>query len=200
MLKTTIQQAKELNACSEAIAWAESIGLTEGTPVDVIEKGGELSWAFWLLAKTGGEAGRRMCVELACDFADRVLPIFEAKYPDDKRPRTAIETTRKWLLGEATIEEVRLATYVCASAAYADTYADAACACAYACAYAGTYADAACACAYACASACADAAYAGTYACASAGTCASAAYAAERDWQKKHFVDRVLTLLDGEEK
>ena len=33
---------------------------------------------------------------LACDFAERVLPIFEEKYPDDNRPRRAIEVKRKW--------------------------------------------------------------------------------------------------------
>jgi hypothetical protein len=32
--------------------------------------------------------------ELVCDFAEHVLPIFEAKYPDDDRPRKAIEAAR----------------------------------------------------------------------------------------------------------
>ena len=31
---------------------------------------------------------------LACDFAEHVLPIFEAKYPNDDRPRRAIEDWR----------------------------------------------------------------------------------------------------------
>lgn len=33
---------------------------------------------------------------LACSFAERVLPIFEEKYPEDNRPRRAIEVKRLW--------------------------------------------------------------------------------------------------------
>ena len=34
---------------------------------------------------------------LGCKFAERVLPIFEKKYPDEKRPRQALETKYKWI-------------------------------------------------------------------------------------------------------
>jgi hypothetical protein len=33
----------------------------------------------------------------AIDCAERVLPYFEEKYPDDKRPRKALETVKEWL-------------------------------------------------------------------------------------------------------
>lgn len=33
----------------------------------------------------------------AIDCAERILPYFEQKYPDDKRPRQAIETLQKWI-------------------------------------------------------------------------------------------------------
>jgi len=33
----------------------------------------------------------------ACDCAERVLPLFEARFPDDKRPRNAIETARRFV-------------------------------------------------------------------------------------------------------
>ena len=42
----------------------------------------------------------------ACDCAEHVLPIFEKQYPDDKRPRHAIETARKFALGTATQDEL----------------------------------------------------------------------------------------------
>lgn len=48
--------------------------------------------------------------QLAADFAERVLPIFEARYPDDRRPRLAIEAAR----GAADAY-----AYAAASAAYA---------------------------------------------------------------------------------
>lgn len=34
---------------------------------------------------------------LACDFAERVLPIFEKEYPEDNRPKRAIEVKRLWI-------------------------------------------------------------------------------------------------------
>ena len=33
----------------------------------------------------------------ALDCAERVLPLFEEKYPDDKRPRKALETLKDWM-------------------------------------------------------------------------------------------------------
>jgi hypothetical protein len=41
--------------------------------------------------------------------AERVLPIFETRYPDDKRPRMAIETARRYANGEATKDELNRA-------------------------------------------------------------------------------------------
>jgi len=42
----------------------------------------------------------------ACDYAERVLPWFEREHPDDKRPRVAIETARKYAEGACTEEEM----------------------------------------------------------------------------------------------
>jgi hypothetical protein len=42
----------------------------------------------------------------ACRVAEDVLPIFEAQYPDDVRPRAAIETARRFANGEATAEQL----------------------------------------------------------------------------------------------
>ncbi|WP_349680547.1 putative immunity protein, partial [Methanoculleus sp. UBA208] len=33
----------------------------------------------------------------AADCAERVLPLFEAAYPEDDRPRNAIEACRTWV-------------------------------------------------------------------------------------------------------
>jgi hypothetical protein len=45
----------------------------------------------------------------ACDCAERVLPIFEKNYPDDKRPRVAIETVRRYVNGLSGEEELAAA-------------------------------------------------------------------------------------------
>jgi len=42
----------------------------------------------------------------ACDCAERVLHIFEEKYPDDKRPREAIEVARAYANDKATEKEL----------------------------------------------------------------------------------------------
>ena len=43
---------------------------------------------------------------LACDFAERTLSVFEEKYPDDKRPRNAIETKKIWIKEEYKNEQI----------------------------------------------------------------------------------------------
>jgi immunity protein 5 of polymorphic toxin system len=40
---------------------------------------------------------KKILVTWACDCAERVLPYFEEKRPDDQRPRRAIETGRTWM-------------------------------------------------------------------------------------------------------
>jgi hypothetical protein len=47
--------------------------------------------------------------ELACRFAEAVLPIWEAKYPEDRRPHAAIAAKRAWLRGEITGAELEAA-------------------------------------------------------------------------------------------
>ena len=55
---------------------------------------------------------------LACDYAEHVLPIFETQYPDDDRPRKAIEVSRRYARGEA-IEAELTAAWNAAEAAWA---------------------------------------------------------------------------------
>jgi hypothetical protein len=40
---------------------------------------------------------KKILVTWACDCAERTLPYFEKKYPDDKRPRHAIKAARTWV-------------------------------------------------------------------------------------------------------
>jgi hypothetical protein len=55
----------------------------------------------------------------ACDCAERVLPIYEKRYPNDKRPRVAIETARRYAEGKATREEIAAARDAAWAAAWA---------------------------------------------------------------------------------
>jgi hypothetical protein len=45
----------------------------------------------------------------ACDCAEHVLCLYEAQYPDDRRPRKAIETTRRYAEGKAAVEALTAA-------------------------------------------------------------------------------------------
>jgi len=130
---------KKLGACKEAVEWVGDRDLQ--TAWKDCERG---DWMLWLCAKKQGERGwptRQQIVLVACECAELTLPIFEKKFPDDTRVKNCIEITRKWALGEASINEVwsarnaAAAAYAAAAAAYAAAYAAAADA-AYAAAYA----------------------------------------------------------------
>ena len=104
----------------------------------------------------------------ACVFSRRAIPRFEGIYPDDKRPRTAIETAERFVMGLTTRANLETASAASAAAAYtAATYASAS----------ATYASASAA-AYASASA--YAASAAAYAASAAAYTAASASSAER--------------------
>lgn len=121
------------------------------------------------------------CLFLA-DVAESVLPIFEKKYPDDNRPRLAIQTIRDYKEGKISKEQLKPYAAYAADVADAAAYDDAAYS-AYAAAYAAV--DDAAYAAYATAYAAADAAYAYAY--------ATYAYASNNTWDEieelfiKHF-------------
>jgi len=167
-----------------------------------------------LLAKTPW--CRAIWATFAADVAERVLPIFEERFPGEDRPRKAIAAARAASAAYAAADAASAAyaaayaAYAAARAAYAAAAAARAASAAYAAARAAyaaadAAADAASAAraayaAYAAARA-ADAAYA-AYAAYAAADAADAAYAAadaaaaERDWQKK----RLALFLIGPER
>ena len=57
--------------------------------------------------------------EFACWSAEQVLDIYEKKYPEDDRPRQAIEAKRKWLKGEITDKKLKAAADAAWAAAWA---------------------------------------------------------------------------------
>ena len=59
----------------------------------------------------------------AADCAERVLPYFEEEYPEDDRPRKAIEAGRAWARGELKVGEGRAAAIAAHAAARAAGHA-----------------------------------------------------------------------------
>ena len=141
---------------------------------------------FWFIRRQPLNDDHKKDLQLlTVDFAEHVLPVFESKYPDDKRPRAAIETARLYLSGESTLDALKEARRADA-AAYAAAYAAAAYAADDA-AYAYAAYAAADAAAYAAAYAVADAAAYAAYAAA-----AYAAAYAERSWQKQRLAELMV--------
>jgi Imm-5 like putative immunity protein len=57
---------------------------------------------------TLGEADRRTLAVWAADCAERTLPLFEARAPNDRRPRDAIDGLRAFARGEMRIGKARV--------------------------------------------------------------------------------------------
>ena len=62
-------------------------------------------------------ARHRLLASWAADCAEHVLPLFTDKYPEDDRPRRAIDTARAWSHGEASVGEARQAAFAAHAAA-----------------------------------------------------------------------------------
>ena len=71
------------------------------------------------LVRKVGEMDARKWRLLACDYAERVLPIYEQKYPNDARPRATIEVARRYANGKTDFEEMDAARTAARTAAWA---------------------------------------------------------------------------------
>ena len=157
-MKLTLEWLKEKGACDEGVKWFASqkeTDLIKLCKLAIRKKDDNLlSWANWTIVRC---MNYKDYVSYAIFSAEQVLDIFEKKYPDDKRPRLAIEAAKKCIKDPSVENKKAAAAYAAADAAAA--YAAAAYAYAYAAAAAYAYAAAAAAAAaYAYAAAAADAA------------------------------------------
>src|SRR5690554_3183028 len=66
----------------------------------------------------------RTAREFAADCAARALPVYEAAYPGDDRPRRAVEVARAYARGEATRDELSARAAACAAAWAAEDAAE----------------------------------------------------------------------------
>ena len=115
MLTLTFKAAKREGACKESYrkfarfkGGVNKWGEDKPFPLlEVLEHNG-LDDALWALECCEPiEERDRIARLFICDCAERVLHLFEEKFPDDKRPRQAIEVARRFAIGQATIEELR---------------------------------------------------------------------------------------------
>ncbi len=115
MLYTTFALAKKAGACKEsykkvtkALGGVSHYGKHTLIPLDKVLEVCGLNDALWALRFITKPADKEIRL-LACDYAERVLPIFEKKYPRDNRLRQAIDISRKYANGEATSGELAAA-------------------------------------------------------------------------------------------
>lgn len=113
-LHTTLNRLREAGACTERYQHLlRALGgpsFHHEEPINlltILEHNGveDCLWALCATAENCDQVARLM----ACDFAEAVLPIFERDYPDDRRPRVAIETARRFARAECTADELAAA-------------------------------------------------------------------------------------------
>ena len=91
----TQQQLKDWSACTDGYKWA--CGILQDKPMEFkkflkITADHRLDWANWVIVRV---MTYDQYVSYAVYAAEQVIDIYEKKYPDDKRPRLAIEAAKK---------------------------------------------------------------------------------------------------------
>ena len=208
-MKITKQKLVELNACTPGIEmftkqFGKEAELKDAVQWCITQDMEAIRYANWLIVRV---MTREQYLSYAVFAAKKVLDIFEKKYPDDKRPRLAIEAAEACIKDDSE-ENKKKARAADAAASYA---ASASAAASYAAASAAAYYAAAASAAayYAAASYAADAYYAAasyaaaSYAAASAAASYAAAsyaaasyYAAARKAMRTEILKYGLSLFD----
>ena len=192
MVKTiTVEWLQSKGACEESIkAWhGETDHDTFATLNRLVVKNPE--WGHWLICRI---MNKNQSVQYAIFAAEQVIDIYEGKYPNDKRPRNAIEAAKAYVQNPSK----KTKAYAAADAAYAAYAAYAAAYAADAAAYAAYAAAAAAYAAYAAAYAddAADATTYATYAAYAAAAAAAAAAAYKRRKMKAKILKYGIGLLE----
>lgn len=202
-MKFTKSKLLKLKPCADGLDYAASLNFNFARIYNECERG---DWLIWWLRKSV-DLDKPKAVKLAIICAQHVLKIFEKKYPNDNRPRKAIEAAIQFLKNPAdhnrTAADGADAAYVCTVAvasSYADAYAGAAADAAGAAssaAYAAAASAAADAHAAACAAAAASAAAgaAAAYAGYNPDAAADAAYAAAKLKERKWQADQIRKII-----
>jgi hypothetical protein len=176
-MELTLEVLQKHGACSEGVKWYKENDCpkTATATVNLLlasSNENKLNWSNWLIARM---LSRNNKIRYAIYAAEQVIGIYKKKYPDDKRPRKAIQAAKAYLKNP-TLKNKNAANAAAYAAYAAYAAADAAYAAANAAAYAAAYAAYAAADAANAAYAAADAAYAAANA---------AAYAAANEMKLK---------------
>ena len=126
-MKLTMKKLETWGACGVGKEWFEAQPETDGKKIiETLIAGKQINWANWLIVRLLKRADK---IRYAIYAAEQVIDIYERKYPDDKRPRQAIEAAKTYLNNPTKAN--KRAAAAAAAAAYtangaADAYATAA--------------------------------------------------------------------------
>lgn len=124
MLHTTLILLRKHHACARGYKMLEA-SLPEYHAADVpitlahILKSNGIEDTLWALRATIEPTGRNVLQEIAVRAAERALPIFEKRRPDDNRVRECIAATRAFLRGEISHDNLITKRNAADAAAYA---------------------------------------------------------------------------------
>jgi hypothetical protein len=121
-MQTTLNKIKEQSPCEEG--WIKLLSFLNKIEADdeplelktILESNGT-SDTIWALRAV--EDYDKEIHLMAADFAESVLHIFEEKYPEDNRPRKAINAARDFANGLITVEQLDAAGSAAGAAAWA---------------------------------------------------------------------------------
>ena len=120
-MKISIKKVKSLKPCNDGLVWYEKNGSTDLLKTLLKVDKRYPAWARWLFTRL---MTKKENLKIAIFSAEQVLNIFEKKYPNDNRPRNAIEAAKE-VLRKNNIENREKARYA-ADADAADAAANAA--------------------------------------------------------------------------
>lgn len=102
-LTTTIRQIKKYKACENGLeklltCVGKDYPEDEEINLTTILNGVDLRYFFWAMRAVNEPLlAKKITVQLAVSFSERVLHIFEEENPKEHRPRHALDTVKYWL-------------------------------------------------------------------------------------------------------
>jgi len=100
MKKSFHDYLTELGACEDAVKWVGK--QSRKTAWRKCKRG---DWMLWLVLKENLLDDKHFRL-FAADCAEHVLPLFEKEYPNDDRPRLAIQAARDFANGKISKQEL----------------------------------------------------------------------------------------------
>lgn len=106
-MKLTVEWLNKKQACYGGIEWFKNCGETNHKKVlEKLISEEKYDWANWLIVRC---MTYKQYVSCAVYAAEQVIDIYEKKYPDDVRPRQAINAAKRCIKNPSSKNKARAA-------------------------------------------------------------------------------------------